>query len=100
MLESGRTLTGGRGEVWFEPGHRGRDMCGAEGWHGVERAISSVCLGWIFHVEEEWEIMPQCRLEKLESQDDFILLSRKKWHSAPPRPQDHGRRWKSIPCSF
>lgn len=71
-----------------------------EGWHGVERVVLSVYLEWIFHVEEEWEMIPQCWLEELESQDDFILLSRKKRYSAPPCPQDHGRHWKSIPCSF
>lgn len=91
MPESGKTLTGGQGEVWFEPGHRGRDVCAVEGWHGVERVVLSVYLEWIFHVEEEWEMMPQCWLEELESQDDFILLSRKKRYSAPPCPQDHGR---------
>lgn len=42
MLESGRTLTGGRGEVWFEPGHRGRDMCGAEGGEGDLFCLSGV----------------------------------------------------------
>lgn len=31
-----------------------------------------------------------CWLEELESQDDFILLFRKKWHCAPPGAL---RRW-------
>ena len=45
-------------------------------------------------------MMPWCQTEELESQDDLMLLSRKKWHSITLLSPAYGRHQKPVLMFF
>lgn len=45
-------------------------------------------------------MIPWCQTEELESQDDLLLLSRKKWHRVTLLSPAYGRRRKPVLMFF